>query len=97
MLKRQLTETLKTAASHYQVVTLTGPRQSGKTTLVRAAFVDYAYVSLELPDEREFALNDPKGFLAQFDGPVIFDEAQRAPALFSYIQVLTDERHRPGQ
>lgn len=97
MLKRQLTQTLKTAASHYPVVTLTGPRQSGKTTLVRASFGDYAYVSLELPDEREFALNDPKGFLAQFDGPVIFDEAQRAPALFSYIQVLTDERRRPGQ
>ncbi|MBI3011746.1 MAG: ATP-binding protein [Candidatus Omnitrophica bacterium] len=97
MFDRQGEQTLKAAVSRYPIVTLTGPRQSGKTTLVRAAFSDYTYVSLELPDEREFAAKDPKGFLAQFDGPVILDEVQRVPDLFSYIQVLTDERHRPGQ
>lgn len=97
LFKRELAGKLKSAASQYPVVTLTGPRQSGKTTLVRDVFRDYVYVSLELPDERAFALDDPKGFLAQFDGPVILDEAQRAPALFSYIQVLVDERRRPGQ
>jgi hypothetical protein len=79
------------------VVTLTGPRQSGKTTLAQAAFPRHAYVSLELPDQRAFALEDPRGFLGQFEGPVIMDEIQRAPDLFSYIQVVVDERKRPGQ
>lgn len=97
MIHRTLTSKLRAAARQFPVVTLTGPRQSGKTTLVRAAFPDYAYVSLELPDQRAFALEDPRGFLAQFDRPVIFDEAQRAPELFSYLQGLVDERHRPGR
>ncbi|RLB81222.1 MAG: AAA family ATPase [Deltaproteobacteria bacterium] len=93
MIKRTLTTKLKEAATQFPVVTLTGPRQSGKTTLVKAAFKDYDYLSLELPDQRSFALEDPRGFLSQFDGPVILDEVQRAPELFSYIQVLVDE-HR---
>jgi predicted AAA+ superfamily ATPase len=93
MIKRTLAPRLKRAAKQLPIVTLTGPRQSGKTTLVRAVFGDYRYVSMELPDQREFALNDPRGFLDQFDGPVILDEVQRAPELFSYIQVLADE-HR---
>jgi predicted AAA+ superfamily ATPase len=65
---------------------LPGHAKSGKTTLVRAEFSNYAYASLELPDQRSFALEDPRGFLAQFRGPVVLDEAQRAPELFSYIQ-----------
>ena len=93
MLERTLAEKLKKAAKQFPVLTVTGPRQSGKTTLVRAVFDDYEYLSLELPDQRQFALEDPRGFLDQFDGPVILDEAQRAPDLFSYIQVLVDE-HR---
>ncbi len=98
MLKRTLADKLKADASRFPVVTLTGPRQSGKTTLVKATFKGYEYVSLELPDQRSFALEDPRGFLAQFTGPVILDEAQRAPDLFSYIQVLVDERGgKPGQ
>lgn len=97
MIARILARRLREATRRYPVVTVTGPRQSGKTTLVRSELKDYAYVSLELPDERAFALEDPRGFLAQFDGPVVLDEVQRAPELFSYIQVLADERKRVGQ
>jgi predicted AAA+ superfamily ATPase len=79
-------------------VTLTGPRQSGKTTLVRDAFPEHAYASLEDPELREHALSDPRGFLGQFSAtPVILDEAQRAPDLFSYIQGLVDARDQPGR
>ena len=91
MIERALAPKLRVAATQFPVVTVTGPRQSGKTTLVKAVFRDYRYVSLEPPDVREFAVEDPRSFLAQFDGPVILDEVQRAPDLFSYIQVLVDE------
>ena len=97
MIARTLATKLHQAARQFPVVTLTGPRQSGKTTLVRHEFKDYAYVSLELPDQRAFALEDPRGFLAQFNGPVVLDEIQRAPDLFSYLQVRVDERDQPGQ
>jgi len=97
MIKRTLAKKLRKAIRQFPVVTVTGPRQSGKTTLVRDELKDYAYVSLELPDQRSFALEDPRGFLGQFDGPVILDEVQRAPELFSYIQVMVDEREKPGQ
>jgi len=93
MITRTLAGKLKQAARFFPIVTVTGPRQSGKTTLVRTVFNDYEYVSLELPDQRQFALEDPRGFLNQFDGPVILDEVRRAPELFSYLQVLVDE-HR---
>ncbi|KPJ60247.1 MAG: AAA family ATPase [Latescibacteria bacterium DG_63] len=93
MIERILAKKLKEAARQFPVATVTGPRQSGKTTLVQAVFKDYDYLSLELPDQRQFALEDPRGFLSQVDGPVILDEVQRAPDLFSYIQVLVDE-HR---
>ena len=79
------------------VVTVTGPRQSGKTTLVRAAFPEADYVSLEDPETRSEALGDPRGFLARLGRPAIVDEAQRAPDLFSYVQVLVDEAAAPGQ
>jgi len=91
MIKRILAKKLKQAARGFPIVTVTGPRQSGKTTLVRSVFRNYLYVSLELPDQREFALEDPRGFLSQFDGPVILDEVQKAPELFSYIQAFVDE------
>lgn len=98
MIPRLLAPRLRDAARHYPIVALTGPRQSGKTTLVRRVFGSYQYVSLELPDERAFALEDPRGFLGQFDGPVILDEVQRAPELLSYLQVLVDEApDRTGQ
>jgi len=83
-------------ASGYPVVVVTGPRQSGKSTLVRHAFPDHRYVSLEDLDQREFAETDPRGFLNQFSGCAILDEAQRCPALYSYLQTRVDERQQPG-
>ncbi len=97
MLKRTLAKKLKEAAKQYPVVTLTGPRQSGKTTLVKMTFPDYDYRSLEEPDHRAFALEDPRGFLSQFSEKVILDEIQRAPDLFSYIQTIVDQRDISGQ
>lgn len=96
MIARHLSKTLKAAARDYPVVTVTGPRQSGKTTLVRAAFPRHRYASLEDPDVRAFATEDPRGFLDQFRGRVILDEVQRTPDLFSYIQGIVDRVDRPG-
>jgi len=73
-------------------VTILGPRQSGKTTLVRKMFPNYAYVNLEQPDVRQLAELDPQAFLMRFAFPVIMDEIQRVPALLSYIQVIVDEK-----
>ena len=97
MIPRHLAPTLVRVSEQYPITTLTGPRQSGKTTLLRSAFPQHHYVSLEAPDERQFAIEDPRGFLAQFTGPVILDEAQHVPDLFSYIQVFSDERPTPGR
>jgi len=97
MIKRGLQSVLRQAARQYPVVTLTGPRQSGKTTLVRAAFPRYDHVSLEDPDQRGFALEDPRGFLAQFKRPAILDEVQRAPDLFSYVQTVVDSEDSAGR
>jgi hypothetical protein len=97
MIRRALETTLKNLARQYPVVTLTGPRQSGKTTLVQAAFPGHEYASLEEPDVREYAHADPRGFLGQFAGSVILDEVQRAPDLFSYIQTLVDRKDLPGR
>ena len=97
MIPRHLAATVERAAAQYPVVSVNGPRQSGKTTLLREVFPHYRYVSLESPDERTFALEDPRGFLGRFDGPVILDEAQRAPDLFSYIQAIVDDDPAPGR
>lgn len=97
MIQRALEAVLRRATRNYPIVTLTGPRQSGKTTLVKMAFPDYAYTSLEDPDQREFATTDPRGFLAQFRKRVILDEAQRAPDLFSYIQTASDREGTKGR
>ena len=96
MLRRHLSEALLSAAAVNPVVTLTGPRQSGKTALVRVLFPEHRYLSLEAPDVRARALEDPRGFLAQGDR-LILDEIQRASELLSYIQVLVDEDDRPGR
>ncbi|MFQ5424270.1 MAG: ATP-binding protein [Phycisphaerae bacterium] len=97
MIPRHLSRALKAAARDFPVVTVTGPRQSGKTTLVRAAFPRHRYASLEDPDVRGFAMEDPRGFLDQFRGKAVLDEIQRTPDLFSYIQGIVDRTDRPGQ
>jgi predicted AAA+ superfamily ATPase len=84
-------------AKKFPVITITGPRQSGKTTLCKSVFSQYACVSLENPDTREFAQSDPKGFLDTYTGNLIIDEAQHVPELFSYIQGIVDEKKQTGQ
>lgn len=84
-------------ASWFPVVSVTGPRQSGKSTIVRATFPSYAYVNLEDPQVRRSALDDPVGFIRNRPSRLIIDEAQYAPELFSMIQVVSDERGGPGQ
>src|SRR5690242_19475578 len=96
MIKRTLSDKLAALAKQFPVVSITGPRQSGKTTLTRTLFSEHAYISLEDLNEQEFALTDPKGFLCRFSGGVILDEIQRAPALLSYIQGIVDNEDRPG-
>jgi predicted AAA+ superfamily ATPase len=94
---RHLKPTLDRLAARFPIVAMTGPRQSSKTTLARACFPDHAYVNLENPDERAFARDDPKGFLARFTEGAIFDEAQRWPDLFSWLQGMVDEERVPGR
>ena len=96
MFKRELEIELKALANDYPVVTLIGPRQSGKTTIVRHVFSDKMYANLEFPDIRAMALKDPRGFLEQFPDGAILDEIQRAPELLSYIQPLVDEKDKKG-
>lgn len=88
---RALTAELKLSASEYPIVTVIGPRQSGKTTLVRELFGNHAYANLEDPELRNLAHEDPKAFLRRYPAPVIYDEIQRVPELLSHIQVLADE------
>lgn len=96
MIKRDLASQLKTLHRQYPVVTVTGPRQSGKTTLVKTVFPGWTYVSLEAPDIREYALRDPRGFIEAYPERVILDEVQRAPDLFSYIQTHVDTIGKEG-
>jgi predicted AAA+ superfamily ATPase len=96
MIKRTAEELARTLARGFPIVAFTGPRQSGKTTLARALFPEHAYVSLEDPVDREFALRDPRGFLARFPEGAVIDEVQRCPDLFSYLQGLVDTRRRMG-
>ena len=96
MIPRQASETLRRLSRGFPVLAITGPRQSGKTTLARAFFRDKPYVSLENADEREFASQDPKRFLARFEQGAILDEVQRCPALLSWLQGVVDERQRMG-
>ncbi|QEC45702.1 ATP-binding protein [Pseudobacter ginsenosidimutans] len=94
---RQITSLIKAQISKFPVLAITGPRQSGKTTLLKNLFSEYRYVSLENPNTREFATVDPVGFLNQNNKFVILDEVQRVPSLFSYIQARVDESGLMGQ
>jgi hypothetical protein len=96
MLKRSLLPILKNRAKKYPIVTLTGPRQSGKTTLSQMAFPDKSYVNLENPEVRRIAIEDPNRFLNQYPDGAILDEVQRTPELFSYLQTLVDADKRNG-
>lgn len=96
-IKRTLEKKLKETIATFPIVAITGPRQSGKTTLVKHVFPDWKYVSLEDLDTRSFAENDPRGFFATYGGKIIIDEVQRVPALFSYLQSVVDKNKKPGQ
>lgn len=93
---RSIEPTIQTLREGFPCIAVTGPRQSGKTTLVRHLFPEKSYVSLEDPDEQDFARQDPRGFLDRFPDGAVFDEAQRVPSLFSYLQGRIDDDGRMG-
>lgn len=97
MIHRIASAKLAELASYYTAVAVIGPRQSGKTTLVRSIFAEKAYVSLENPDQRRYATEDPRGFLHQFGDGAVLDEIQNVPELFSYLQQVIDEDKRAGK
>ncbi len=96
-LTRKIEKQITVLKKQYPILAITGPRQSGKTTFLRNFFSDYRYLTLENPDTRKYALNDPNGFLKEYDNKVIFDEVQRVPELFSYLQTIVDEKKIMGQ
>ncbi|HUU39445.1 MAG TPA: ATP-binding protein [Desulfatiglandales bacterium] len=96
MIKRVLEEKIRHLAKKFPIISVTGPRQSGKTTLIKSIFPEYRYESLEDPDTRLFATTDPRGFL-ESDTKMVIDEIQRAPELFSYLQTYSDRANISGQ
>ena len=96
MIQREAEEELAFLATQFKVVAVTGPRQSGKTTLVRKVFDNKPYANLENPDIRKFAIEDPRGFLSNYPEGAVLDEIQRAPELFSYLQQIVDEQDKYG-
>lgn len=96
MFERELAYQCQQFIKQYPIVTIMGPRQSGKTTLVKALFPDYAYINMEEPEMQLLAEQDPKALLNKYRAPLIIDEVQRAPQLLSYIQVIVDEQQDDG-
>ena len=97
MIQRAVISKVNELLGKYPIVSITGPRQSGKTTLTRMLRPDYQYVSLENPSDRLFAQQDPVGFLETYQNGAILDEVQYVPELFSYLQVYTDARQGMGE
>lgn len=97
MVHRHLIERIQEMATKMPVISITGPRQSGKTTLAKQCFPHYTYANLENPDTYQKAASDPRLFLTQFQSGLIIDEAQRLPELFSYIQTISDDHNTPGE
>ncbi len=96
-IEREIKNAIIKLIDKYPIVALTGPRESGKTTLLKTLFPDYEYVSLENPDNRNFAESDPNGFFEKHPKNIILDEVQRVPAIFSYMQTLVDNSGLMGQ
>ena len=96
MIRREITDLLRVYASEFRAILLVGPRQSGKTTLVKQVFNEKHYVSLENPDERYVAENDPRAYLKRFPKGAILDEIQRAPSLLNYLQEILDTTEEDG-
>lgn len=96
MIKREITAELLRLSSFFPVVTILGPRQSGKTTLAKNCFPNYAYVNLEDQGARQLAMDDPSGFFNLYQPPVIIDEVQRVPQLLSTVQILADKLDKNG-
>src|SRR5690554_3090976 len=97
IVNRKLQEKIKQLSLKFPVISINGPRQSGKTTLAKLCFPDYDYVNLEMPDNRTFAQEDPRLFLSRFKQGIIIDEIQYVPELFSYIQGIVDDNPATGQ
>jgi len=97
VIRRDLSKKLLSASKSFPVVAVIGPRQSGKTTLVKMAFPDKPYLSMEDLDTREYVTTDPRGFLSDHPKGAILDEIQRTPQLFSYIQTNVDTHNKPGR
>ncbi|MBX2891519.1 MAG: ATP-binding protein [Saprospiraceae bacterium] len=97
MIPRQIEQKAEELLGKYPLIAVTGPRQSGKTTLAQRLRPGFKYINLELDENLDFAQNDPNGFLQVHQGGVILDEVQYAPALFPYLKHYTDQRGNPGE
>lgn len=96
MILREAASEIIALSKQFKAIAIVGPRQSGKTTLVRSLFPDKEYVNFENPDTRLFAIDDPRGFLSNYPNGAILDEAQRVPEIFSYLQQVLDESKKNG-
>ena len=95
LIKRKLSEHVKHAATYYPIISVAGPRQAGKSTMLQQVFPDYEYISLE--DPYALASTDARGFFDRYKEGVIIDEAQKVPELFSFMQGIVDKKRTPGR